>query len=443
MERKKLLILTYYWPPAGGIAVQRWFRFVCSLREFGWEPVIYTAKDASYPILDETLLGQLPEGIKVYRLKATEPNNLLKLIFFWKKDKQKLIHNNQQQGGSQRSFFKKAAWFIRGNFLIPDARALWIKPSVKYLRKIMAEEKFDAIVSTGPPQSMHLIALKLKKEFGTPWISDFRDPWKSMDYLNEMFLTKRSRKKHARLEKEVVLNSNAVVVIGPTIYKEFKQDYNIDSHIIWNGYRNAENKNVQVHVEPDKVFSIVHAGSFYFARNCPVFWEALSELIAENPGFAKDLQIKIIGNMTPNVAESLEKNNLQKNLLKVEYMEHDKVQDHLRAAQVLLLPIDNVPNAEFVITGKLFEYLNARRPVLVIGPVHGDAAHIVRDCQAGYCCGFDDKKSMKETVMHLYSLFLEKRNNIQSVNIEQFESVKLTEKMAALLDSIIAQPSKA
>ncbi|MCB0374647.1 MAG: glycosyltransferase, partial [Sinomicrobium sp.] len=406
---KKVLIITYYWPPSGGAGVQRWMRFVGNLRKFGWEPVIYTAKDALYPVFDEKLASQLPEGIRTLRLKVPEPNAFIGKLLFWKKDKSDVIYKNQEQKGDKGSVFQKILWFIRGNLFIPDARFLWIKPSVSYLEKALAGENCDVIVSTGPPHSLHLIGKKLKEKFGIPWVADFRDPWTSMDYLQAMFLTKYAKKKHKRLEERVIRSADEIIVVGRTMYTEFKNNYGRDSAIIHNGYNESHKKKAGA---PDKKFTIVHIGSFLSNRNCNDLWEVLADRIKTDKAFSGNLEIRLIGNVAPNVITSIDNYGLGEHLARIGYVAYEKTLDYLYAAQVLLLPIDRIENAEFVVTGKLFEYLRSERPVLLLGPTHGDAADIIRNCHAGYCCDFDDKKSIRECIAAMYALFLEGKNTV-------------------------------
>ena len=429
LEMKKVLIITYYWPPSGGAGVQRWLRFVKHLRKFGYEPVIYTVDNPNYALVDEGLLEDVPDDVKVYRNKIIEPNNLFKTS----SKKGNKVYKLQQQKGDKRSLSQRISWFVRGNFFIPDARFLWIKPSVKFLNRILKQEEIDIIVSTGPPHSLHLIAEKISSKFNIPWVADFRDPWTSMDYLDEMYLTKWARKKHARLEKNVITGADEVVVVGKTMYNEFLENYSRKTEIIYNGYEGGGNLNESF--ELDIKFSIVHIGSFLKNRNCPDLWEVLSDICLENDSFRKDLEIKLIGNVAPVVLDSINSLKLNEQLNKIDYVPFEVTQKYLHGAQVLLLPIDRIPNAEFVLTGKLFEYLKSKRPVLLIGPSKGDAADIIENCKAGYCCDFNDKVAMKEEVLKLYELFLENKNTIESINVAQFSGIELTKKMAVLFDN--------
>lgn len=430
---KKVLIITYYWPPSGGIGVQRWLRHVKHLSAMGWEPVIYTADSPEYAIYDESLIDEIPAGTVTHKLKIREPNSFLAKLSL--KNKNNAVLKAQQQKAGNRTIFQKLAWYIRGNYFVPDTRVLWIKPSVKYLNTVLEKQNFDLILSTGPPHSLHLIAKQLKEIHGIPWVADFRDPWTSMDYLKEMFLTKKSIKRHQYLEESVIKQADAVVVVGRTMYNEFFDNYGVKSEIIYNGY-NEPNQN-KLTVELDTKFTIVHVGSFLKNRNCNDLWKTLQEITQQNPEFSKNLEIKLVGKLDPSVLESIETHELNDYLNKIDYLPYDDAQKLLFGAQILLLPIDRIPNAEFVLTGKLFEYLQAKRPILLLGPVNGDAAMIIESCAAGYCCAFNDMDKIKSTLLELHNLFLEKNNTIDPVNIDQFSGYELTKKMAHIFDELI------
>lgn len=433
---KKVLIITYYWPPSGGAGVQRWVRFVKHLRKFGWEPIIYTADNPTYPVYDKELIKEIPEGVVTWKQKVPEPNSWIKKIYFWKSDIKKVIYKNQHEPNpDDKLSLKSILWWIRGNFFIPDARLFWIKPSVKYLENQLRSNKVDAIVSTGPPHSLHLIAHKLKKKLDIPWIADFRDPWTSMSYLHNVSLTKYAENKHNQLEKMVLESADKSIVVGKAMSSEFLKKYNVKTEIIHNGFNT--NPDIPTSIDLDKKFTILHVGSFLPKRNCDDLWEVLSKLTQRDKTFAKNLEIKLIGKVAPNVFESINKFGLKEHLNHVEYIEYKKTISHLSSCQTLLLPIDRIRNAEFVITGKIFEYLNVKRPILLIGPEKGDAKSIIEDCNAGYCCDFDDQNEIEKSLLTMYNLYLENANVINSINVNSFSGEKLTEKLSKVLKSTI------
>lgn len=432
MALKKVLIITYYWPPSGGPGVQRWIRFVQHLRSFNWEPILYVPENPSYVLLDKNLQSNIPTDIEVLKHPIIEPNSILEKLSFSSKKEGKL-YENQQQKGNRKSLVQKLLWYVRGNFFIPDARFLWIKPSVKYLTKVLSDTDFDLIVSTGPPHSVHLIAKKLQEKFELPWVADFRDPWTSMDYLKEMSLSSRALKKHDAQEREVITSADKIIVVGQTMMNEFKDRYDVESTIIHNGFNEMEEtENVQL----DAKFTLSHIGSFLKNRNCDDLWNVLATMLKENTDFKNDLCIQLIGRLAPNVESSIEKFGLSNYIDRKGYMPFAETQKYLLASQVLLLPIDRIDNAEFILTGKIFEYLKSRRPILLIGPTHGDAAALVNQTKAGYCCNFDDESAIRQTIEKMYELYKRGENHVRSEGIEKFSGVELTRKMANVFDQL-------
>jgi len=427
---KKVLIITYYWPPSGGSGVQRWLKFVKYLRDFGIEPVIYTVENPNYALIDDSLGSEIPEGIEILRKPIWEPYKLAS-IFSKKK-------NNQESVGfltKKKSFSSKVISYIRANYFIPDARMFWIKPSVKFLRKYLKENKIEAIISSGPPHSMHLIALKLKKELGIKWISDFRDPWTDIDYLHQLPLTKRSIQKHEQLEKKVLQNSDGVIVVGETMRQSYLNDCK-NITVITNGFDQDE---VEEKVTMDEEFSITHIGLMNEDRNPKILWQALAKLCKENTSLHNNLKIRLIGKVSEKVVEDIKTYGLLDKLELIDYLPHKEVIKHQQKSQILLLSINNVPSSKGIITGKIFEYLMAKRPIIAIGPTDGDLAKILDSTNSGAVIEFNDTNSMVSKLENLYELY--DNNNLQneSSNIQQFHRKQLTENLAKLINQVIVE----
>ncbi len=418
----KVLIITYYWPPAGGSGVQRWLKFVKYLRNFGIEPVIYTVENPNYALEDESLLQDIPDGIEILRQPIWEPNNLLG-------------KNKQTSAGflsSKPSLFGKVLQYIRANYFIPDARKFWIAPSVKFLSEYLRKNEIDVVISTGPPHSMHLIGLELKNKLGVKWVSDFRDPWTEIDYFHQLPLTDKSIKKHQKLEQEVLRNSDAVIVVGQTMKQNFEK-FNSNIHVITNGF-DTEIKSKEIPL--DKKFTLTHIGLMNDDRNPSVLWSVLSEIITENTTFSNDLEIKLIGKISSSCLGEIKENNLESNLNLIDYLPHDVVQYHQKASQVLLLVINKVPSAKGIITGKIFEYLNSKRPILAIGPVEGDLARIIEETNSGVIIDFENSVSLKLSILEFYNQFKKGKLEVELKNIEQYHRKNLTEKLSNLLKEI-------
>ena len=423
----KALIITYYWPPSGGSGVQRWLKFVKYLRDFDVEPVVYTVKDPSYAILDVDLQKEVPLGIEILRQPIFEPNNLLSL-FGSKKKKTSAGFLNPNP-----SFFGKIAQYIRANYFIPDARKFWIKPSVKYLTAYLKDNNIDVVITTGPPHSTHLIGLKLKEKLNVKWIADFRDPWTEIDYFHQLPLTKKAIERHHTLEKRVVEKADTVLVIGNTIASSYKKiSKNVE--VITNGYDTVSSESK---IPLDTTFSLVHIGLMNADRNHQILWQALQEICTENPDFKNDLELKFIGALAKGVTKDIEKYKLQNNTTFIDYVPHHEVLHYQQSAQVLLLAVNKVPSAKGIITGKIFEYLQANRPILAIAPIDGDLNEIIKNTKTGVVVGFDDIEKVKKVLSQFYSDFKNKKLEVSGRGIEQYHRKELTKKLAGIINRLV------
>ena len=399
---KRVLIITYYWPPSGGSGVQRWLKMSKYLPEYGWQPVIYTALDAEYPVEDRTLERDIPAEAEVIKRKIVEPYTFYKR-FLGIKNEQKIKVGFINEGERKQGWKENLSLWVRGNLFIPDARCWWIKPSVRYLKKYLKEHPVDAIISTGPPHSMHLIALKLHKALDIPWIADFRDPWTEIDFYQDLKLTRWGDRKHHRLEKQVLTEADKVVTIGWDAAKGLEALGAHSVQTITNGYDDEPINGTSITLS--ERFTISHIGALGASRNAIHFWEALGELTKSDLQFRNDLSIRLIGQVDISATETIKINGLMDNTELIPYIPHEEISKMQMESQVLLLLINNTPNAKGILTGKLFEYLSSGRPILCIGPEDGDAAHIIGETKAGATVGFEDKGKMKIIIKELYSKY--------------------------------------
>ena len=420
----RVLILTYYWPPSGGSGVQRWLKFVKYLQDFGITPVVYTVDNPDYAIQDESLENEVPEGVEVIRQPIWEPYAFANLF-----SKKKKIQTSAGFLNSKQSWVAKMSTYIRANYFIPDARMFWIQPSVNYLEAYIKENPVDLIISSGPPHSMHRIGLGVKKKTGVKWISDFRDPWTDIDYFHQLPLTQKAKKKHHAMEKEVLKNADAVVVVGKTMQENY-MPYAKNTVVLSNGYDCELPKG---DVALDAKFSITHIGLMNEDRNPKILWQALKEISEEVKGFSKDIEIQLIGKVDQVVLNSIQSKGLLSFTKQVSYVPHSEVQHYQQKSQVLLLAVNNVPSAKGIVTGKIFEYLVAKRPILAIGPEDGDLAEILKETEAGTLVGFENLEKIKEAIKELYQNYLNTTLNVASKNIEQYHRKEITRQLAELI----------
>ena len=418
----KVLIITYYWPPAGGSGVQRWLKFVKYLQEFGIEPVVYTVENANYLKQDTSLLNEVPRGIEILKQPIWEPTALL----FWKKSKQQIKGiSNVSKGG----FLS----FIRGNFFIPDPKVFWVKPSVSYLQKYLDANDIDVIISTGPPHSVHLIAEILHQKNDIKWLADFRDPWSDLYYNKDFKQLAFAKNKNRKLEESVLKNADCIVTVSNSLKQEFAKTAK-KVEVITNGYDDefvaAENAIL------DTKFSISYIGLLPKQSNPKLLFKVLKALCEENLNFKKDLQLNFIGDIYEEVKVAIEENKLLQNTNFVGYVSHQKAIEYQNTSQVLLLLIPNVKNNKGILTGKLFEYLKAKRPILAIGPEKGDLAAILQETNSGVIVNFDAEEKLKLEIEALYQKYKEDKLTVNFNNIEKYHRKELTKKLAFILKSL-------
>ncbi len=435
---KRVLILTYYWPPSGGAGVQRWLKFAKYLRSCGWEPVIYTAENGEMPVEDASLAKDIPHNMEVLKTPIWEPYDVYKKFIGQKKNEK--INAGFLSESKKNSFLSGIAVWIRGNFFIPDARKFWIKPSIRFLKTYLSQQPVQAIISSGPPHSMHLIARGIKKVFPhVLWISDFRDPWTNIDFYEELKLTFLADAKHRRFEKAVLRESDAVVSVGATMSEELKfilgdERAHKKFHVITNGFDESD-LNTQTPVEKDAYFTIAHIGTLVKSRNPELLWQAIKELIAEHPNMAQKLRIKLVGKVDVTVNERILHYGLEPYVIRIDYLPHNEVLQVVQKSHVNLLLINQTKNAKGILTGKFFEYLLASVPILAIGPPDGDLAAILNATQSGYISHFDDKATLKTNILRLLEGQVPTFN---ASEIHQYSRSELTKKLAALLDKMTA-----
>jgi len=416
----KVLIVTYYWPPAGGSGVQRWLHFVKYLREFGIEPVIFTIANPNYPIEDVSLQAQVPKGVEVIRQKIWEPNS-----FFGKKKKGTGAGFLQQNP----SFLQRIMLYIRANYFIPDARKFWIKPSVKSIYTYLKTNTVDWIITTGPPHSTHLIGKAIKDQNTIKWLADFRDPWTEIDYFHQLPLTKKSLQKHQKLELAVLQKADIITVVSATMQKKYTS-LGANCHLITNGF---DGETPTTPVKRDRLFSMTHIGMLNADRNPIIFWQAIAEILEENDAFRTLLQVNLIGKIADEVTTSIRAYDLEKYISKTTYIPHNAIQNHQAKSQVLLLFVNRVPSAKGIVTGKIFEYLRAKRPIIAIAPTDGDLAEIVSATHAGKVIDFEDKETLKKEIIKSFEAFQKGDLQIESKGINQYHRKNLTKKLVDLL----------
>lgn len=426
MEQKKLLIITYYFPPAGGPGVQRWLKFVKYLPEFDVQPIVYVPENPTYPIVDKGLVSEISDKVIVLKNKIWEPYQLASIF---SKNKTKKISSGIFPHKKKQTFLDKTFLWVRGNLFIPDARVFWVKPSVSYLEKYIKENNIDTIVTSGPPHSLHLIGLELKEKLNVKWFADFRDPWTTIGYHKSLRLSNYAAKKHKNLEHKVLNTADTIIVTSKTTKTEFQAITNKPISVITNGYDLEK-----VEKEPlDTKFTLAHIGSFLSERNPKFLWECLVELVNEIPDFKKHLEIKLIGAVSQEVLDSIEEFKLNDYLNLLGYVSHHEAIAHQKKSQVLLLIEINSEDTKSIIPGKLFEYMVSNRPIIAIGPQGSDFADIITETNTGVFFDYSEKVKLKSVILDFYNQFLEGKLQSYGVGLQQYSRKNLTKQLAQLI----------
>ena len=437
---KRVLVVTYYWPPSGGSGVQRWVKFAKYLPQEGWEPVIYTPENPEYTAIDHTLEAEIPHTVEIIRRPITEPYNLYRKLMGKGASTDMKTLTAGASGGAvteissgKKSFKQRLSLWIRGNLFVPDPRVGWVKPSVRFLKKYLAEHPVDVIVTTGPPHSMHLIGQRLHKELGIPWIPDFRDPWSRMYYLKHLPMSARTWRRLRSMEQSVLDDCSTVLAVTPLVQEEFRAQTKTPVAMITNGYDGGDFEQA---VEPDGFFNVVHTGLFAADGNPLNLWKALGIKAWADPDFKAALRLRLVGKVDSEVYAAIEEAGLKNNVVDLGYRDHLTAVREQLAATMLVLPLRNDPEYRPILPGKLFEYLASRRPILGIGQEDGAMARVLADTGAGVTAGWDNLDAIRAFIDKAWEQF--KAGGVPAVkgDIDRFSRRSLTRELAALLERV-------
>lgn len=431
--KKRVLIITYYWPPSGGIGVLRCLKFAKYLRKYDWEPVIFTAENAHYPNIDHSNEKDVPDAVEIIRQRIWEPYSLFK--FFTGKKKNENVNNFLYLNDKKMTFMDKLSIWIRSNFFIPDARAFWINPSVNKIVKYLEKNPVDAILTDGPPHSNTRIATLVKQKTGTPWLADFQDPWTQVDYFQNLILTSWGRKKHERLEQEAFAAADAMTIVSPSWKKDLEKIGAKNVAVVPWGYDPEDFQKLDV--PSDKKFTLIHTGIVGPDRLPEQLYHAIKELSAELDGFEEAIELNFYGQVDFVVSQKAKATGVESLVHLKGAVPRREALERCCAASVLLLLLNQQDNVMGRIPGKLFEYLAAGRPILVLGPPTSDVAKIIAETKRGAVVNYGDKEGIKQYLKKCFKAYQQK--DLQkplTTPIDQYSSENLTGKIANLLTSI-------
>ena len=430
---KKVLIFTYYWPPAGGPGVQRYLKFCKYLREFGWEPIIITVQNGSYPYTDESLAADIPQGIQVIKTKTLEPFEIYNRL---QGKRGKTVGVGMTGYRDSQSIVQKISKYVRANFFIPDARKFWKKYALAAAKKVMAENQIEVVITTGPPHSTHLIGLELKRKLSIPWVADFRDPWTTV-YYNKFFpRTKRTKRIDQRLENSVLINSDCIITVSHGMKNEYIGRAP-NTKVIYNGFDQVDIP--EYNPKPSSEFTLSYIGNFKPNQNVSALWEAVVELASELTDFKQNFRLRLTGGLDTFVRSELEE-KLPGEVLEMEnFVAHQEATKRMLNSSMLLFVIPDSETKKAIVTGKVFEYIASRTPILAIGPPDGDAAQILLQAGRDAMLDYGEKELIKSQILKYYNHWLQNKKvatKHDKGEIEQFSRRSLTGQLAGILNQI-------
>ncbi len=382
---------------------------------------MYCPENPNYLKTDESLLREVSNDTTILKTPVTEVS---KFAFRPKK---------KTTSGVANATNNKLLSFIRGNFFTPDAKVLWVKPSVEFLTDYLTENPVDVIISTGPPHSMHLIAQQLKESFHIPWMADFRDPWTDLYYNKEFFQLGFAKRKNKRLEEKVLKSADVVVTVGNELKKYFER-FNSNEEVIPNGFDDEVEHDEEI--ELSQKFSLSYIGLLPKSSLPTNLLMAIQRLIDENSDFKNDIELNFIGDIHESVSASIHELQLSNYTNFFGYVPHKDAIKYQKSAQVLLVLIPNVDGNKGIITGKVFEYMAANRPILALGPINGDLQSVLTNSNAGTIIDYDDYAKIKSVIIDLYTKFKTQKLAITSKGIEKYRRRNLTKQLAAIIKQI-------
>jgi glycosyltransferase involved in cell wall biosynthesis len=433
MENRKLLIVTYYWPPAGGSGVQRWLKFVKYLHRAGWEPYVFTPENPYVAVHDESLLSDVPASVKVIRFPIWEPYGWFQRLA--RLTGGKAVAHQDFIGTDERGLLKQFSSWVRGNFFIPDARVFWVRPATRFLDDLIKSNDIRTIVTTGPPHSLHLIGLKLKRlQPSIRWIADFRDPWSDWDLLDTLSLTSWARRRHRVLERRVLVNADKVITIAPYHVMRLESLGGRKVELITNGF-DREDFERSVHKRTDK-FTIRHIGGIDQLRDPRPLVSALGSLVEHDPEMANTLQLDFVGSVNSNFIAYVEREPVVSKFTRFfGQRTHEEVLELYKTTDLQLLVLAHTAISPGNLPGKFFEYLASGNPILALGPPSGDAGRVLNETGAGKIFDPEEQSQIQLALRTYWQRWKEGRPS-ELRSVDQYTRERLTDQLIRLIESM-------
>ncbi|MES3630110.1 MAG: glycosyltransferase [Longimonas sp.] len=395
---RRVLLIAYYMPPAGGPAVQRILQFVEGLPAHNWQVDVLTVQAGAYPTTDPGLQAAVPPSVRVHRTPALDPYALYARLQGAPRTQDAIPAGSFDPRAA--SWTEHLARWVRANIFLPDARIGWWPFGVWRGLQLLKQHRYDAVLTSGAPHSVHCIGHTLHRITSTPWVADLHDPWTDIGFYDELPHTRWARHLDAALERAVLQTATRVTTVSPTWRALFQAKGATMGPVVENGFAASDMDALDVPVRRDR-FALSHVGSLYANRNPVALWDALADLRGQ--GLMPLLELQLVGRVAPVVEEALRARGLLDCTTVVSFVPHEKALRYMAESALLVLCIEPFGVDTGMITSKLYEYLSTGRPVLGIGPPGGDAADLLRQHDAGVMAARDDVTAVKEMLMSHYA----------------------------------------
>ncbi|MCS5663624.1 MAG: glycosyltransferase [Flavobacteriales bacterium] len=427
---KRVLIISYYWPPAGGISIIRPVKLAKYLRNTGWEPVICTAKDPHYPFEDDKAVLDVPKDVEIIKVPIVEPYEIYKKLTG---QKQKSALADVIQNTPKRSFFHKLSVWIRGNFFIPDARCLWINPVVKELSAYLKKHPVDAIITTGPPHSVNRIGYLLKKKLNLPWLADFQDPWTQVDYYQHFKISSRAHKRHRKMEKQVFDHADLITIVSDSWKTDLQSIGAKNVEVVPLGF---DPEDFNVNTKLDEQFTLTHLGLLGQDRNPSTLIKVIKSICDENEDFASKFKLQLVGKVNEGLQKEIADLNLSEQVIYKGQVSRDEALRIMQSSQLLLLLLNKAANVSGRIPGKVFEYLGAHRPILSLGPKGTDIETMLRESSAGAHVEYESETLLRSYILATFDKYKTVGLDKMERSLEMYSHGVIASKFTHLLEQI-------
>ncbi len=433
---KSVLVVAYYFPPSGGPGVQRVLKFVKYMREFGWQPVVLTVESADYPARDESLLKEIPDDVPVYRTKIFEPYDWYRK-FTGKKAGTPVDVNTIPSSGARRSMAERLAEFIRATFFIPDARIGWYRHAVKEGLRVIQKHDISALYSSSPPYTSALIARRLKRLTGLPWIAGFRDPWRGFLSTPKRWFIPDLVDRY--FERHTYLECDRMEVAWTGIRKDFAAKYPgipVEKVIhLPNGFDSDDYPDLPP--LRNERFTVTYTGSMYGKRNPKAFLEGVRTAIKSGKVSLDDIQLQFVGRFGDEVMQMLRDPVLAPAISILGYLPHSESIQRLLTSDALLMVVDDYPGNEEIVPGKVFEYIGSHKPIIALAP-EGAVSGIIRETRSGIVCSSHDHTCIASAFLTLFNRWKRGERLVEPDEnaIRQYERREITKRLSTILDEI-------